>query len=200
MYESFSSVPLHHRERLLPISSSVDIPAKWHGTAIEQFIQAQNFGYPLQSKEEPQILISTCIEFRYALPVPAKFAYVIRTAGGRLIGQEFAVGYVLTKGVRSIVLIAHDDCGMAKVPHHKPSIIKAFIEQGWSPEEAHSYVEQQAQVAAIDDELNALQAEYYRLKDMFNNIHVAPLFLTLNDKRVHLPKWYHEKITANSSG
>lgn len=85
------------------------------------------------------------------------------------------------------------------MPNHKPHIVKAFIDQGWSQQEAESYVNQQAEMAAIGDELDALQTEYHRLKQMFNNIHVAPLFLTLNDKRVHLPKWYHDKITAGAA-
>ncbi|MDZ4838123.1 MAG: hypothetical protein SGJ27_30440 [Candidatus Melainabacteria bacterium] len=199
MYDSYSSIPELHKSRLIQMQSSNDIPARWNGTPIASFIQAQNFGYPLHVNDQPQILISTCIEFRYALPIPAKYAYVIRTAGGRLIGQEFAVGYVLTKGVKNIILIAHDDCGMAKVSQAKEAIAKAFVQQGWDPAEALHYVNQQAEVLAIDDELDALEHEYYRLKQMFNDIHVAPLFLTLNDKRVHLPKWYHERISARDA-
>lgn len=192
----YSGLSAEMSARLIEIESSVDIPERWHNTPIEKFIQAQNFGYPLVGSEQPQVLISTCIEFRYALPIPAKYAYVIRTAGGRLEGQEFAVGYVLTKGVRNILLIAHDDCGMTTVRQKIPHLVDAFVEQDWEREAAQKYVEHHAGVSGIDDELDSLETEYHRLKQLFPKVHVAPLFLTLVDKKVHVPKWYFEFLKS----
>lgn len=187
------------QHRLIDLRSSADIPARWHNTPIENFIQAQNFDYPLHPHAEPQVLISTCIEFRYSLPVPARYAYVIRTAGGRLIGQEFAVGYAISRGVRNILLIAHDDCGMAKVgsPHNAEAISCSLVDQGWSKEKADEFVKHQSLKAAIGDEIDALEEEYHRLKRIFKKIHVAPLFLTLADRHVYLPKWYQDHINRS---
>lgn len=196
MYRGFSSIESDMRDRLVEMTSTHEIPARWRGTPIEHYIQAQNLGYPLHPSETPQILISTCIEFRYALPIPAKFAYVIRTAGGRLVGQEFAVAYALTRGVRNILLIAHDDCGMAKVRNNRPELTKALTDQGWSQEVAAKFVAHHCENDAIVDELESLETEYHRLKRIFRDVHVAPLFLTLQDKRVHLPKWYHTLINS----
>jgi len=183
---------------LCELLSSVDIPARWRGTPIEQFIQAQNFGYPLHPQTRPQMLIASCMEFRYSMPVPAGYAYIIRTPGGRLIGSELAIGYVLTKGVTNILLIAHNDCGMTHLVEKGPEIIEAFVNQGWSRARAEQFVHEQTAKLAVKDELDALQQEYHRLKSLFKNVHVAPLFLTLSDKRVYIPRWYQEMI-ANES-
>lgn len=174
--------------------SSADIPQRWHNTPIERLIQAQNFGYPLHAAGRPEVLIVSCMEFRYALPVPAGYAYVIRTPGGRLIGSELAVAYVLTKGVKNILLIAHNDCGMTHLVEKKDEMIQAFIGQGWQPEAARQFVEESTAKLAVRNELEALEQEYHRLKGLFKNVHVAPLFLTLSDKRVYIPLWYHQYI------
>jgi carbonic anhydrase len=178
--------------------SSVDIPQRWHGTPIEAFIQAQNFGYPLAPQAKPQVLISSCMEFRYALPVPSNYAYVIRTAGGRLIGAELAIAYAISRGVTNLLLIAHNDCGMTKLVEHKAEIIEAFVDQGWSHKQALNYFNSHEAKYAIRNELESLQVEYFRLKKLFKKIHVAPLFLTLSDKRVYLPRWYLELINQKS--
>lgn len=186
----------YYREKLFEIRFSADIPKRWAGTPIEAFIQSQNFGYPLQPQPDPQCLIASCIEFRFALAVPAMYAYVIRSAGGRLIGSEFAVGYVLSRGVKFILLIAHNDCGMTKIAHHGPGIVEAFVAQGWDRARAEEYVASHAGRFAIKDELEGLEQEYHRLKRLLKNVHVAPLFLNLSDKHVHIPKWYHRFIES----
>lgn len=180
----------YYKDKLVELRSSADIPARWHGTPIESFIQAQNLGYPLYPSAEPQVLISTCIEFRYSLPVPSNYAYVVRTAGGRLVGSEFAVGYVLSRGVKNILLVAHNDCGMTKIAHHKEAMTEAYVAQGWSRASAEAFIESKAPRYAFKDELEALELEYHRLKKIFKNVHVAPLFLYLSDRRVHIPRWY----------
>lgn len=184
----------YYKEKLFEIRFSMDIPRRWLGTPIEAFIQSQNFGYPLEPHAEPQLLIASCIEFRFALAVPAMYAYVIRTAGGRLQGAEFALGYVLSKGVTNMLLIAHNDCGMTKVAQHRREIVDAFVGQGWKRELAEEYVNSHVDRFAIRDELEGLEQEYYRLKKLFKNVRVAPLFLDLSDRHVHIPKWYHELI------
>jgi hypothetical protein len=187
-------LPEYYRDKLFEIHFSMDIPRHWVGTPIEAFILSQNFGYPLEPHSEPQLLIASCIEFRFALDVPAMYAYVIRSAGGRLQGSEFAVGYVLSKGVKHLLLIAHNDCGMTKVAQHAPHIVEAFVEQGWSKERAEEFVRSHAGRFAIRDELEGLEQEYHRLKRLFKDVHVAPLFLNLADKHVHIPKWYHDHL------
>ncbi len=187
-----------YNQNLCELLTSVDIPARWRGTPIEQFIQAQNLGYPLHPQTRPQVLIASCMEFRYSMPVPAGYAYIIRTPGGRLIGSELAIGYALHKGVTNILLIAHDDCGMTHLVEKGPEIVEAFVEQGWGREQATQFVKEQTARLAVKDELDALQQEYLRLKSLFKKVHVAPLFLTLSDKRVYIPRWYQELIATEN--
>ena len=186
-----------YKDKLFEMTSSADIPARWRGTPIQQFIQAQNFGYPLHPQPHPQVLIVSCMEFRYSMPVPANYAYVIRTPGGRLIGSELAIGYVLFRGVTNILLIAHNDCGMTHLVEYSADIVEAFVNQGWSRDVAERFVKAQVAELAVKDELDALEKEYHRLKSMFSKVHVAPLFLTLSDKRVYIPNWYHQFISES---
>jgi hypothetical protein len=195
-FSSIHSDP-KYKDKLVDIASSAEIPARWRGTPIEQVIQAQNLGYPLHPQPIPQVLIVTCMEYRYSMPVPSNYAHVIRTPGGRLIGSELALGYVLSRGVRNILLIAHNDCGMAHLPEHTDNITSALENQGWNHDIAARFVKTQIAKLGVKDELDALEQEYHRLKSLFKNVHVAPLFLTLADKRVCIPRWYQQLITSD---
>jgi len=115
-----------------------------------------------------------------------------------LIGSELAVGYALHRGVKNILLIAHDDCGMTHLVELGADIIKALIDQGWGVDAATRFVHEGTAKLAVRDELEALEQEYHRLKKLFKNVHVAPLFLTLSDKRVYIPKWYQEYIYTDT--
>lgn len=192
-----------YRDRLKEFHTKDDIPEEWRGTAIEAFILSQNFGWPVQPSGQPELLIATCIEFRYALPIPRMYAYVIRRASGRVIGSEFSVGYTLAKGVKNLILIGHNDCGMSKMSDNAPSVVAAFVEQGWSKEAAENYVKKHGTRHAIEDELDSLEDEYLRVKTLFPKINIAPLFVCLHDSRLYLPKWYSkdaaDKLPANGT-
>lgn len=188
-----------YKDQLIEINSGVDIPPAWQNTPIAALIMAQNFGWPIQGSGKAELLIATCIEFRYALPVPRMYAYVIRRASGRVIGSEFSVGYTLAQGVKYLVLIGHNDCGMSKLKEKAPLVIDAFVEQGWPKEAAEAYVRKQATRHAIDDELGALKEEYFRLRSVFPKLIIAPLFVCLHDSRLYVPTWVTE-LETDSSG
>lgn len=177
---------------LIAIRSPEDIPPEWKGSPIESFIMAQNFGWPVQTTGKPELLVASCIEFRYALPVPRMYAYVIRRASGRLIGSEFSVAYTISRGVQHVVLTGHNDCGMSQLAANKPGVIDALVDQGWRRDAALEYVERMAKIQAIDNELDALKEEYKRLRKLFKKLVIAPLFVCLFDNQLYLPKWYHE--------
>ncbi len=182
-----------YQDTLAEVRSRDDIPDEWKGTPIESFIMAQNFGWPIDSTGKVELLIATCIEFRYSMPVPKMYAYVIRRASGRVIGSEFSVGYTLSQGVKYLVIIGHNDCGMSKVHERAPSVVQAFVEQGWDKDVAEEYVTKQASRHAISDELDALRTEYIRINQVFRKLVVAPLFVCLHDSRLYIPKWYAEE-------
>lgn len=181
-----------YRGLLTAIESRQDIPERWRETPVESLIMSQNFGWPIQASGKPEVLIATCIEFRYALPIPRMYAYVIRRASGRVIGSEFSVGYTLVQGVKYLVIIGHNDCGMSKVRDRAPLVVQAFVEQGWDKNVAQEYVDKQVSRHAIDDELNSLREEYLRLRTIFRQLVIAPLFVCLHDSKLYVPNWIHE--------
>jgi carbonic anhydrase len=180
------------REGLIDIRSREDIPKEWSDTPAEAFIMSQNFGWPIQASGKPELLICACIEFRYALPIPRMYAYVIRRASGRVIGSEFSVAYTLAKGINTLMLIGHNDCGMAKVEESKPALVDALVHQGWDRELATAYVEKHGNRHAIKDELGALKDEYLRVRSLFPKLLIAPMFVSLFDSKLYLPRWYPE--------
>lgn len=188
-----------YKDLLISIDSSQDIPVEWQNTPLSSLIMAQNFGWPIQGSGKVELLIATCIEFRYALPVPRMYAYVIRRASGRVIGSEFSVGYTLSQGVKFLAMIGHNDCGMSKVYERAPLVVQAFMDQGWSREAAEQYVQKQAARHAIPDELDALRGEYIRIRELFPKLIVAPLFVCLHDSKFYVPQWYPETFKETAT-
>ncbi len=185
--------------RLTSIDTPEDIPAHWVDTPIADLIGSHNFGIEIKPSGEPRMLISTCIEFRYRPAVPSHYAYVIRRASGRLIGSEFSLVYALSRGVKHLVLIAHNDCGMTQVSQHKPAMIAALVDQGWDAERAEEFVAMHAGRYHIEDEVDSLKREFYRLKRLFKRVEIAPLFVSLSSNRLHIPNWYFDYMKKPES-
>jgi carbonic anhydrase len=185
-------------DKLLTLSTDDDIPAEWRNTAIEQFIKAHNIRHPIFAEPRARVLISACMDCRYNIPIPTNFAYVIRTPGGRLAGAELAIGYAISRGIDTIILVAHNDCGMTRLNEFKPNIIKALVEEGWSENRATEFVETEHKRLSIDNELQTLCDEFSRLRQLFKKIQIAPLFLILAEQRLYLPRWYKEVVTEDS--
>jgi carbonic anhydrase len=188
--ELSATTNINYGSRLHLVDKPQDIPARWVGTPIEDLIAAHNFGKEIASTGDPRLLLVSCIEYRFRPEVPHSFAYVSRSAGGRLIGGEFAVSYILAKGVRHIALIGHNDCGMTKVDALKNQLIDALVGQDWEQSSAKQYVEENAARFKMDDEIDALYQEFTRLTEMFPKIEIAPLFVSIASTRLHIPKWY----------
>jgi carbonic anhydrase len=184
----------HFNLRLTKIATADDIPKRWRDTPIAALIGAHNFDTPIKATGKPELLIATCIEFRFMPKIPALYAYLIRRASGRLIGAEFPLLYTLSRGVRHVVLIGHDDCGMTQVSKHKPAMIDTLVDQGWDRARAEEYVSMQAGRYAIQDEVDSLEVEYFRLTRLFKKIELAPLFVSLASEKLYIPNWYLEYL------
>lgn len=178
--------------RLQPIISPSDIPMEWCNTPIEKLIRSENFGEKIEEGTKPELLIAACIEFRYALPIPRMFAYVIRRASGRLMGSEFSLAYILSAGVRHFVLIGHNDCGMTKVLKKQNDLINALTEQGWPQDRAEDFIHAQSERHMMKDEIDGLRREYIRLRRLFKKVTIAPMFVDLADTKLFIPTWYRE--------
>ncbi|MBU6455586.1 MAG: hypothetical protein KGS72_27690 [Cyanobacteria bacterium REEB67] len=182
--------------RLSKMETPADIPERWHNTPIAALIGAHNFDIPIQPAGNPELLIAACIEFRFSPRVPSMYAYVIRRASGRLLGSEFPMLYTLSRGVKHVVMIAHDDCGMTKVSEQKPAMIQTLIDQGWNKDRAEDFVAMHAGKYAIEDEVDALKSEFFRLRTLFKKIEIAPLFVSLSSHKLYLPNWYLEFLAS----
>ncbi len=182
--------------RVTAIVQPSDIPERWRNSPIESLILAQNFDQEILGSGNPELLLATCIEFRYKPKVPDSFAYILRRASGRLVGSEFSVAYTLAKGVRHVALVGHNDCGMTKVAENKQAMINALVEQGWYPDRAVDYVNMNASRYAIEDELDSLKSEYLRLRRLFHKIEIAPLFLSLANSKLYMPSWYFQMMIS----
>lgn len=181
-----------YKGRLEPITSPSDIPIEWCSTPIEKLIRSENFGEKIAEGTQPELLIAACIEFRYALPIPRMFAYVIRRASGRLMGSEFSLAYILSAGVRHFVLIGHNDCGMTKVLKKQNDLIRALTEQGWPQDRAEDFIHSQSERHMMKDEIDGLRREYIRLRRLFKRVTIAPMFVDLADTKLFIPSWYRE--------
>lgn len=181
-----------YKGRLQEINSIYDIPYEWRNSPIEKLICSENFGQKIEAGTKPELLIAACIEFRYALPIPRMFAYVIRRAAGRLMGSEFSLAYILSAGVRHFVLIGHNDCGMTKVLKKQDDLINALIEQGWPRDRAEDFVHFQSERHMMKDEIDGLRREYVRLRRLFKKVTIAPMFVDLADTKLFIPTWYNE--------
>lgn len=187
--------------RLTQLMSREQLPERWKNTPIEEFIAAHNFETPIAAGVDPKLLIVSCIEYRFQPDVPPGFTYVIRSPGGRmshLAESEFALSYIFAKGVRHIALVGHNDCGMTKVDAFKPNLVQALVDQGWEQSKANDFIENNANQFRMDDEIDALQTEFLSLSSQFNNVEIAPLFVSLASTRLHLPNWYFEHMSNSA--
>lgn len=189
MPKSISEDP-RYAGRLFDMATPADIPDEWKGTPVEKLILSENFETPIEETGKPEILIVTCIEFRYQLPIPSMFAFVIRRASGRLIGSEFSLAYTLYRGVECVALIGHNDCGMTKVLEAKEGMRDALVKHGWHELRAEEFIQYHAGRYGIGDEIDSLEREYWRLKRLFPNLLIAPMFVCLADKKLYVPNWY----------
>jgi carbonic anhydrase len=182
----------NYNSRVTAIRDLDKVPAPWKGNPIEALIKAHNFDTEIEPSGKPELLISTCIEFRFQPKVPPFYGYVVRRAGGRVLGAEFTMAYALAKGVKHIALIGHNDCGMCKVAENTEAMIAALIGQEWPEADARSYVEKHGPIHALADEIEALRDEYLRLRRLFRNVEIAPLFAGLGNNQLYIPNWYFE--------
>lgn len=180
--------------KLKPINFTQDIPERWRDTPIEKFIVSHNFDRGAEISGKPELMLVTCIDYRIT-PKIEHFAYVLRRASGSLAGLEFELSYALSKGVKHLVILGHNDCGMTKVPEHREPILNALVEQGWSNSSAENFIDKHAPNYAIPGELEALEAEYDRICGMFNNLEVAPLFISLKENKIYLPTFYLDRLS-----
>jgi carbonic anhydrase len=174
-------------QRLIPIVKCADIPRKYRGTSVGRLLEYQNLERPFQKYDKAQLLVGMCMDSRKHLRIPENFAFILRTGGANLRYSEFKVSYAIAVGgVRCVVLLGHDQCGMVNLMSRKEQFISGLVTgAGWTRERAEEHFMNLAPMHEIDNEIEFTLSETQRLKRKYPKIMVAPLFYKLREDRLY---------------
>ena len=173
--------------RLVSISSKEDIFPELRDTPIGLLLEYHNLDRGYETYTQAQILIGMCMDNRKHLHIPDNFAYIIRAGGANLRYSEFKVSYAIAVGgVKSIVLIGHNQCGMVNLMARKNVFINGLVENaGWDREWAEQHFNQFAPMFEIGDEVDFVLSEAKRLRLRYPKIQVAPLIYKVEDNLLY---------------
>jgi len=169
--------------RIIPVSYRDDILPEYRGTPVELLLEYHNLGRAMGSAPAPQMLIGMCMDSRKSLRIPNDFAFVLRTAGANMRDNEFRISYAIAVGgIRTIVLIAHTDCGMARLDQRREQFIRGLMDAaGWDEARARKHFEESAPKFGIRDEVEFVLREAERLRGIYPRIRIAPLLYRVED-------------------
>jgi carbonic anhydrase len=168
---------------IIPVNFQSDILPEYRGTPVGLLLEYHNLGRAIGSVTVPQMLIGMCMDSRKSLRIPNDFAFVLRTAGANMRDNEFRISYAIAVGgVRTIVLIAHTDCGMARLAQRRDQFIHGLMEAaGWDEARATRHFENSAPKFGIRDEVEFVLGEAERLRGIYPRIKVVPLLYKVED-------------------
>jgi carbonic anhydrase len=168
---------------IIPVNFQSDILPEYRGTPVGLLLEYHNLGRAIGSVTVPQLLIGMCMDSRKSLRIPNDFAFVLRTAGANMRDNEFRISYAIAVGgVRTIVLIAHTDCGMARLAQRRDQFIHGLMEAaGWDEARAARHFENSAPKFGIRDEVEFVLGEAERLRGIYPRIKVVPLLYKVED-------------------
>jgi carbonic anhydrase len=168
---------------IIPVNFQSDILAEYRGTPVGRLLEYHNLGRAIGSVTAPQLLIGMCMDSRKSLRIPNDFAFVLRTAGANMRDNEFRISYAIAVGgVRTIVLIAHTDCGMARLGQRRDQFIHGLMEAaGWDEARATRHFEESAPKFGIRDEVEFVLREAERLRAIYPRITIVPLLYRVED-------------------
>src|ERR671914_579214 len=129
--------------QIIAVRTPSDILPEYRATPVGLLLQYHNLGRITESATAPQLLIGMCMDSRKSLRIPNDFAFVLRTAGANMRDNEFRISYAIAVGgVRTIVLIAHTDCGMARLGQRRDQFIRGLMDAaGWDEARAVKHFE-----------------------------------------------------------
>src|SRR5690348_17690590 len=138
-----------------------DILPLYRNTPVGRLLEYHNLGRGPAAVPRPELLIGMCMDSRKHLRIPNDFAFVLRTAGANMRDNEFRISYAIAVGgVHTIVLIAHTDCGMARLGERREQFIRGLSDAaGWTEERATKHFEESAPKFGIRDEVEFVLKE-----------------------------------------
>lgn len=160
-----------------------DILPEYRDTPVSRLLEYHNLGRAMGTPTAPELLIGMCMDSRKSLRIPNDFAFVLRTAGANMRDNEFRISYAIAVGgVRTIVLIAHTDCGMARLGERRDQFVQGLVNAaGWDEPRAVRHFEESAPKFGIRDEVEFVLREAERLRAIYPSIAVAPLLYRVED-------------------
>src|SRR5688572_14520115 len=169
--------------QVIPVNYRDDILPEYRDTPVGLLLEYHNLGRAIGSVASPQLLVGMCMDSRKSLRIPNDFAFVLRTAGANMRDNEFRVSYAIAVGgVRSIALIAHTDCGMARLTQRREQFIRGLMEAaGWDEARAVRHFETSAPKFGIRDEVEFVLREAERLREIYPRINIVPLLYRVED-------------------
>jgi carbonic anhydrase len=170
-----------------PVTTANDILPSYRGTPVGRLLEYHNLGLGPTAVPRPELLIGMCMDSRKHLRIPNDFAFVLRTAGANMRDNEFRISYAIAVGgVHTIVLIAHTDCGMARLQQRRAQFIDGMIANaGWERAQAENHFADSAPKFGIKDEVDFVVAEAQRLRKIYPKIQVAPLLYRVDDDQLY---------------
>jgi len=168
---------------IIPVNYRNDILPEYRDTPVGLLLEYHNLGRAMGSAPTPQMLIGMCMDSRKSLRIPNDFAFVLRTAGANMRDNEFRISYAIAVGgIRTIVLIAHTDCGMARLEQRREQFIRGLMQAaGWDEAKATKHYEVSAPKFGIRDEVEFVVQEAARLREIYPRITVVPLLYRVED-------------------
>lgn len=177
-----------YQDRLLPVQQDSQILPYYRDTPIGLLLQYHNLNYPFASYQDAQLLVGMCMDHRKHLHIPDNFSYIIRSGGANLRSSEFKVSYAIgVGGVRHIALIGHTNCGMVNLIARREQFIQGLVDNaGWDHERAEEHFMNLAPMYEIDNEVDFVVSEAFRLRRKYPRVVVAPMLYKVEDNLLYL--------------
>jgi len=169
------------------VEGKADIPARYHGTPIADWLRYHSLGEGPPSYDSPQLLIVACMDYRIHFQIPKNFAYVLRLAGANLRHREFDLACVLAfAGIRHVCLVGHTDCAMESLKD-KREVFASGLQRvgGWSKTRAELQFDLCAPRLNLPNVVDFILFEGAWLERRFPGILVAPLIYDVKDSSLY---------------
>ena len=176
-------------DRLIPVKIPSDIPVEFIRTPIEGLLRAQNmFDIGDDISHAPTLIVGMCIDHRKQIYLPKNGAYIIRSPGANMQGQEYSIALALSAGIKYMALIVHNKCLMTDPLEQKRHIEDALIgEHGWTKEQLGEALDHFTE-RKIGDPVSFAIEESNRLEKLFKSLKVVPLLYDLFSDRLFIIK------------
>ncbi len=171
-----------------PITSIDNLPDLYRDTPIQHLFEYHNLGRPFQKYSSAEILIGMCMDNRKVMRMPDGWAFILRTGGANLRYSKFHVSYAVAMArIRAIALIAHTNCGMARLIDRREAFIDGLVEHaGWTRQRAEEHFMNYALMYEIEDPVDFVVDEAQRMRGRYPTLTIAPLLYKLEDDRLYL--------------